>query len=294
VRISGIVVAVNEQETRHFYTIDDGSGATLECVVNVPKPAPGTSAAVATSNAKSNQNSSALPAIDAPIDVGHALDIKGSVGEYRWNKQIRAEKIVHLNSTEQEVIFWEKVTQLKRDVISKPWVLDRLEVRKCKKEEEGRSSSRRHRGTSERHGRRRVEGTGLERRGSRKTGLERAGLQKTGMERAGLQKTGLEKAGLQKTGLEKAALRKTVLQKTVEHKTGLEKTAVLKTGLEKVNVSHGEENRSAYGQGGSRSRHERKPLAGLPVRETGLERRRATKPATTVLPVRGNYDALGL
>jgi hypothetical protein len=279
VRISGVVVAVTEQETRHFYTIDDGSGATLECVVNVaPKPAPGTSAVAATSNAKSNQSSRTLPTIDAPIDVGHALDIKGSVGEYRRNRQILADKIAHLNSTEQEVIFWEKVTQLKRDVISKPWVLDRLEVRKCRKEEEGRYSSRRDRGTSEKHSRRRAEGTGLERTGSRKTGLERAGLQKT--------------------GLENKSLRKTVLERTVEHKTGLEKTAMQKTGLEKAAVSHGGENRAAHGhgQGESSSRHERKPLAGRPVRETGLERRRATKPkpVATLIPLRGKYDALGL
>jgi hypothetical protein len=157
-------------------------------------------------------------------------------------------------------------------------VLDRLEGRKCRKEEEGRYSSRRDRGTSEKHSRRRAEGTGLERTGSRKTGLERAGLQKT--------------------GLENKSLRKTVLERTVEHKTGLEKTAMQKTGLEKAAVSHGGENRAAHGhgQGESSSRHERKPLAGRPVRETGLERRRATKPkpVATLIPLRGKYDALGL
>jgi hypothetical protein len=162
VRISGVVVAVDERERKHFYTIDDGSGATLECVVKVaPRAAPGTATAGAAADPVSNPDSNTLPIVDAPIDVGHVLDIKGSVGTFRDNKQIRAEKIVHLRSTEQEVVFWEKVAQLKQDVLSKPWVLDRREVRRCRKEEQGHTS-RRQRDGSEKHGRKRVARTGLE------------------------------------------------------------------------------------------------------------------------------------
>lgn len=154
IRISGVVVAVDERQTKHFYTIDDGSGATLECVVNVPsQPAPASAAGA-------NHASNPLPTIDAPIDVGHVLDIKGSVGTFRENRQIRAEKIMHLRSTEQEVVFWEKVAQLKRNVLSIPWVLDRRDVRRCRKEEEGKHPGRRRKGTSDRHRRQPADGLG--------------------------------------------------------------------------------------------------------------------------------------
>jgi hypothetical protein len=225
VRISGVVVSVDEREKMHLYMIDDGSGATLECFVSVaPRTAPGTAGAATagnSANSKSNAASNALPLVDAPIDVGHVLDIKGSVGTFRDNKQIRAEKIVHLRSTEQEVVFWEKVTQLKTEVLLKPWVLDRREVRRCRKEEEGHSS-RRQRGTDEKHGRKRLK------------------------------------------------------------KTGLEKTS----RADVAPIGHGKSE--------SKSRQEPKPPARRPVRETGLEKRRPTKPVTRLIPVTGKYDALGL
>ena len=316
-RISGVVVAVDERETRHFYMIDDGSGATLECVVNVPpRAAPGTTAAAAaTTDPKTNARPTTLPAVDAPIDVGHILDIKGSVGTFRENRQIRAEKIVHLRSTEQEVVFWEKVALLKREVLSKPWVLDRREVRRCRREEEGRSTSRRQRGTSERHSSRRAERTGAERV---KTGLEKTdtrvegtktGLEKTktGLERTRTgsertrtalerSKTGLEKTSTgverQKTGLEKIT---TGREKT---KTGLERTKTglenMRTGLEKTKAPLAQETPSQHEQSGGKNMHERKPLARRPVTATGLEKRRATKPVTRLIPVTGKYDALGL
>ncbi|AEO64125.1 99926bca-d9f9-4247-a565-df7e8426406a [Thermothielavioides terrestris] len=222
IRISGVVVAITEREKKHFYTIDDGSGATLECVVNVP----GTAAVEAAPNGKQNPNPNPnpLPVIDAPIDVGHVLDIKGSVGTFRKDKQIRAEKIVHLRTTEQEVAFWEKVAQLKRDVLSKPWVLDPREVRRCRKEEEGRHTSRRQKDcASERHGKRPVRG-----------------------------------AGVRNTKL------------------------------------HNEESKPHHEKGERKARDYREPLARRPVRQTGLEKRRAAKPVTRLIPVTGKYDALGL
>ncbi|KAL2260500.1 hypothetical protein VTK26DRAFT_5462 [Humicola hyalothermophila] len=147
VRISGVVVAVDEKETRCIYTVDDSSGATIECVVNVaPRAMPGITATTTDANPAHQ-----LPQIDAPIDVGHILDIKGSLRTFRGTKTIHAEKIVHLRSTEQEVAFWEKVVLLKSEVLSKPWVLDRREVRRCRREEQGRQPTSRHRYHGARH-----------------------------------------------------------------------------------------------------------------------------------------------
>lgn len=177
VRIAGMVVSVDERERRHIYVIDDGSGATLECVVNVPpRTAPVADAAADASTTNSSGIAGPIPTIDAPIDVGHVLDIKGSVGMFRDNWQIRAEKIVHLRSTAQEVAFWEKVAQLRTDVLSKPWVLDEKEVRRCRKEEEkaqGHHSGRRHRNAGEGlKSSKREQNTGLEKKVN--SGLEKA------------------------------------------------------------------------------------------------------------------------
>ncbi|KAK4134829.1 hypothetical protein BT67DRAFT_378601 [Trichocladium antarcticum] len=204
VRASGVVIAVDEWEERSIYTLDDGSGATIQCVVNVaPRGLPGDTTTTTTSN--QYQYTRPLPVIDAPIDVGHVLDIRGSVGTFRDTKNIRAEKIAHLGSTEQEVLFWEKVVLLRRDVLSQPWVLDQRTVRRCKREEEGR----------------RV--TGLERK--RETGLERRG--QTGLERG--KETGLGQRRV--TGLEKRSAsgpdrKETCLEK--KRVTGLEKRVATK------------------------------------------------------------------
>ncbi|GAB1315832.1 CST complex subunit Stn1 N-terminal domain-containing protein [Madurella fahalii] len=151
VRIAGVVVAVNDRESKRIYTIDDGSGATIDCVVNVgPRVAPGTATTAGQAASKPNE-AHPLPVVDAPIDVGHTIDIKGSVSTWLERRQIRAEKISHLRSTEQEMLFWEKVTLLKREVLSKPWVLDRREMRRCRREEEGKYSRHRQRDTKDRH-----------------------------------------------------------------------------------------------------------------------------------------------
>jgi hypothetical protein len=142
VRIAGVVIAVDEREGKHIYTVDDSSGAIIECVVVVaPRLGPGTTArkGTTTSNAKDAQP---LPVVDAPIDIGHTIDIKGSLSTWWEKRQIRAERVVHLHSTEQEVLFWEKVTLLRREVLSKPWVLGRREVRRCRREDEGSHSRR--------------------------------------------------------------------------------------------------------------------------------------------------------
>ncbi|KAK3316191.1 hypothetical protein B0H66DRAFT_625087 [Apodospora peruviana] len=155
VRISGVVVGVDEFEGRRVYTIDDSSGATIECVVSTPLPLRGGTsnnnntvvggAKSASSKKLPNTNNAAekalperpLPVTDGDIDVGHVIDIKGSIKLFRESRQVHADKITHLRSTEQEVKFWEKLAQLRKDVLNRPWVLDRRELRRCRKEAEG-------------------------------------------------------------------------------------------------------------------------------------------------------------
>ncbi|KAK3333488.1 OB-fold nucleic acid binding domain-containing protein [Cercophora scortea] len=139
VRIAGVVVAIDEFEGRRLYTVDDSSGATIGCVVITAS-----TLGVANQQAAHSKSKTAdppppqpLPVIDGEIDVGHIIDIKGSIKLFREQKQIQAEKISHLRSTDQEVRFWEKIVGLRKEVLDRPWVLDRREVRKCRKAAEG-------------------------------------------------------------------------------------------------------------------------------------------------------------
>lgn len=137
VRIAGIVVAVDEFEGRRVYTIDDSSGLTIECVANVPiPPKPGQKRKDDPMSDKEKEKEHPLPVVDGDIDVGHVIDIKGSVKTFRHSKQILADKISHLRSTDQEVQFWEKVMKLRKEVLSQPWVLTTRELRRCRKEAE--------------------------------------------------------------------------------------------------------------------------------------------------------------
>ena len=135
VRISGVVIAVDEFGPWRAYTVDDSSGATVECLVNLPKPSSGNDRVC--SNLAAAQQPPQPKPIDSDISVGDIIDVKGGIKIYRQTRQIMAEKIVRLRSTEQEVQFWEKVTALRKEVLQQPWVLDRKTVRKCRKEAEG-------------------------------------------------------------------------------------------------------------------------------------------------------------
>lgn len=145
VRIAGIVVAVDEYPGRRIYTVDDSSGACIECLVDIPRADAALTAAVAVAKLDSKSTTKAGLATPAPkrvvpeeVDVGTIIDVKGGLSLFRGNKQIKILKVTILRSTEQEVAFWEKTQKFRRDVLEKPWQLTDKEVRKCRKEEEKR------------------------------------------------------------------------------------------------------------------------------------------------------------
>lgn len=138
VRVAGMIVAVDEYPGRRIYTLDDSSGVCVECVVDVPRPNP-----ILNTNAKSESKDAATDTrpeqiVPPEVDVGTVLDVKGGLAVFRGHKQIRILKVAILGSTEQEVAFWERAGQLRRDVLDKPWMLTDREVRRCRKDEERR------------------------------------------------------------------------------------------------------------------------------------------------------------
>ncbi|KAK1759555.1 hypothetical protein QBC47DRAFT_294069 [Echria macrotheca] len=152
VRVSGIVVAIDEFGAWRAYTIDDSSGVTIECHIPAPKKPDGINPATEPTNQQQNQPNAGL--VDADIDIGDIIDVKGGIKVFRDMRHIKAEKIVHLRSTEQEVQFWEKLIKLRKEILDQPWVLDKRVVRKCRKEAEGiDASSRTRKDKQDRHDR---------------------------------------------------------------------------------------------------------------------------------------------
>ncbi|KAI1334566.1 hypothetical protein F5Y15DRAFT_289091 [Xylariaceae sp. FL0016] len=152
VRITGIVVAIDEYPGRRIYTVDDSTGACIECTVTIPRlPDPRqiqalNSRAAASGSLKPHivdaSTDGTIPDVPADIDIGEILDVKGSVKLFRGQKQIAIQKVQRVKSTNQEVQFWNKIKDFRRDVLSNPWVLDRKEVRRCKKLQQMDSTGR--------------------------------------------------------------------------------------------------------------------------------------------------------
>lgn len=131
VRIVGVVVAIDEFYSNRVYTVDDSTGECIECSTKIPKPTDSNR-----SNGLDHETTAEAPAPDpySDIDVGMVVEVKGSVRIFRDQKQIKIQKLQRVRSTNQEVQFWNKIREFRREVLSRPWVLERKEVRRCKKQ----------------------------------------------------------------------------------------------------------------------------------------------------------------
>ncbi|KAK6223695.1 OB-fold nucleic acid binding domain-containing protein [Colletotrichum tabaci] len=137
-RIVGIVVAVDDFPGRRIYTVDDSSGACIECVVVLKTPPLLDTSAPKPDTAgrfNGNRPQPQPPADCLDVDVGSVVDLKGGLATFREEKQIKIEKVRIIRSTEQEVALWERRTRFRNDVLLQPWVLSEKQIRKCKKEE---------------------------------------------------------------------------------------------------------------------------------------------------------------
>ncbi|KAI0022843.1 hypothetical protein F4780DRAFT_731812 [Xylariomycetidae sp. FL0641] len=146
VRITGVVVAIDEYYGRRIYTIDDSTGECVECCLALPKPADdgqrkgkasGSGASTRTDDKPGTaKDAETLPEVPADIDIGTVLEVKGSLQLFREQKQIKIQKVLCIRSTNQEVQFWTKIRDFRREVLSQPWLLDPKEVRRCRKLEQ--------------------------------------------------------------------------------------------------------------------------------------------------------------
>jgi hypothetical protein len=145
VRLTGVVVALDELYKKIIITIDDSSGSTIEAICMAPsKPNPLATEAVdensiiQTETSGSNSHERISP--DGPnltgIDVGSVVEVKGGIGVFRECKQIRLKRIVVLGDTNAEVKCWNKVIKFKNDVLGSPWAVTPADIEKCRQEED--------------------------------------------------------------------------------------------------------------------------------------------------------------
>lgn len=148
--MTGVIVAVEEFYGRMVYTLDDSSGVNIDVTCAAPAKAsgiegrldgPGWNTKLASGPAPVDPvvtNSRELISPDGPnltnIDVGSVVKVKGGIGVFREQKQIRLKVITILGDTNAEVRCWHDMLKFRVDVLSKPWVVTAEEEEKYRLE----------------------------------------------------------------------------------------------------------------------------------------------------------------
>lgn len=150
-RITGVIVGVDEFSARKIYTIDDSSGSCVECTCPAPAPAPTLPDVPGQLNqapvpprpvpakADTKQAQPTTPSITEPLvpwddlDVGVVVKIKGKPGQFRDMKQIEIVKAEVIRSTQQEVRCWDEVFTFGKEVLNVTWVVSTEEEEKLRR-----------------------------------------------------------------------------------------------------------------------------------------------------------------
>ncbi|PWW72026.1 hypothetical protein C7212DRAFT_233400 [Tuber magnatum] len=137
VRVVGIVVAYDDTEKMVNITVDDGSGYLMDLVAWKGKPPTGKKLKFSFDDLKN-------------VSLHSIIKAKGSLGEFRGNKQLLLRRITVLRDTNEEVNAWTETTKFKKNVLSKPWYLteefiseERRRLREAEEEEEKKREKKR-------------------------------------------------------------------------------------------------------------------------------------------------------
>lgn len=154
VKVTGVVVGVDEYEKKTVFTLDDSSGACIECTV---AGAPVVSALgisrhwdqlanIQIQEEKKGRQGEVVkkkvdntPSVLKPvvpwgdIDIGTVVRVKGKIGSW-WDKyQVEAVMIEVVRGLDAEVKGWNEMREFKANVLGKPWVLTMEEEEKCRR-----------------------------------------------------------------------------------------------------------------------------------------------------------------
>ncbi|EPE27048.1 Nucleic acid-binding protein [Glarea lozoyensis ATCC 20868] len=166
VRLTGLIVAVDEFAKKRVYTLDDSSGTCIECICPAPPTAAEEAIAAATTNTvvitkKSNETKAVVndgPSVTNPnipwddLDVGTVVKIKGGINTFRDQKQVEIIKVEVLKSTDQEVRCWNEVLEFRKDVLRVPWILTPEQEEKCRRRAMKENSRALKKSSSKKHG----------------------------------------------------------------------------------------------------------------------------------------------
>ena len=172
VRVVGVVVAIDDYYNKRVFTIDDSSGACLECLASRPRADTWTGAAKdsgregnkdgrdgggAGGRVRAEEKSAEEvtkevreqfvkgavknDVIYPEIQVGAVVDARGRVKTFREEKQLDLAlgKFIKVGGTADEVKLWEKRSAFYRDVLETPWTLSATERRRWNKNVYGRT-----------------------------------------------------------------------------------------------------------------------------------------------------------
>ncbi|KAF4965128.1 hypothetical protein FSARC_7045, partial [Fusarium sarcochroum] len=140
VRIVGLVVAIDEFWGRRVFTIDDSSGACIECIIAVTASTGEDGSATKMGEAASEKvdadGNKAPNPIPDDIDVGCVVNVRAYLSTFRDERQLTIFDMVILQTTEEEIKLWKKRVEWQSDVLQKPWILRNRDIRRCRKEAE--------------------------------------------------------------------------------------------------------------------------------------------------------------
>ena len=180
IRITGVIVAVDDFSTRRIYTVDDSSGVCIECTAPAPPPSsvplepprnfltgqrilpPSGPVTKNVPKDKDEPPSAHKPSLPADLDVGTVVKLKGKPSIFRNMKQIAIIKAEVIHGTEIEVRCWNEVMIWRNGVLGQLWEVSEEQEDRCR-----RRAIRNRKGESDEGRRRRKEAERLKRNGDR-------------------------------------------------------------------------------------------------------------------------------
>jgi len=151
IRITGVIVAVDDFSTRRIYTVDDSSGMCIECTAPAPPPTrlllekptnfltgqpllpPAVPVVKPALKDKEEPPSTAKPSVPELLDVGTVVKIKGKPSVFREMNQISIIKAEVIKGTETEVRCWDEVMAWSSGVLREPWEVSEEQEEKCRR-----------------------------------------------------------------------------------------------------------------------------------------------------------------
>ncbi|KAM0801416.1 hypothetical protein BDR22DRAFT_820552 [Usnea florida] len=158
IRLVGVIVALDIYPTRWIALLDDSSGATIEITCGRPGPTPTTRNAHSTSMPDSamepKKNDALTKGISATgravdlsgVDIGTVVKVKGGVGSFRDVRQMLLERISIIRTTNEEVAAWAENSAFRREILSRPWVVEEGDEKRARRKAEGLEREKRTRG----------------------------------------------------------------------------------------------------------------------------------------------------